>query len=178
MRCTLRNKIKFFFGIATLSLTPIMLASADDGPELEFKQVFSAVIVQHSDAKLTSPYGVRTDPFTENSSWHGGVDIGEVPMKTELFAPAAGEVIYADYKAGYGRMIDLKLDESGHIIRYAHLFDIKVEVGEQLDAGALVGRVGSPGRSFGPHVHVEYHIDDKQYDPSKIPGLKLLAEVD
>ena len=115
--------------------------------------------------RFTSPYGVRTDPFTKNATWHGGVDLAH-GWKAPINAAGPGKVTYAGYKSGYGRVVEV---EHGYGFKslYAHLNSIKVKKGDTVAMGDLVGLMGSSGRSTGPHLHYEVHFNGKQYDPSK-----------
>ena len=113
----------------------------------------------------TSNYGVRTDPFTKNATWHGGVDLAH-GWKAPINAAGPGKVVYAGYKSGYGRVVEI---EHGYGFKslYAHLHSIKVKKGDDVALGDRVGLMGSSGRSTGPHLHYEVHFNGKQYDPSK-----------
>ena len=127
-------------------------------------------------ARLTSPYGIRQDPFTERTAWHNGVDIGigaDYAARPQMLAPAEGIVLFADSKSGYGRMVDVQLLPSGHVVRFAHLRELLVTKGDKLSAGDVVGIMGSSGRSTGRHLHFEYIVDGKMRDPEGIEGLAL-----
>ena len=115
--------------------------------------------------RRTSPYGVRTDPFTKNATWHGGVDLAH-GWNAPINAAGPGKVVYAGYKAGYGRVVEV---EHGYGFKslYAHLNSIKVKKGDTVAMGDLVGLMGSSGRSTGPHLHYEVQFNGKQYDPAK-----------
>lgn len=113
----------------------------------------------------TSPYGVRTDPFTKNATWHGGVDLAH-GWRAPITAAGPGKVTYAGYKSGYGRVVDIE-HGFGFESRYAHLLSIKVKKGDTVAMGDQVGLMGSSGRSTGPHLHYEVHFNGKQYDPAK-----------
>ena len=115
--------------------------------------------------RFTSPYGVRTDPFTKNATWHGGVDLAH-GWNAPINAAGPGKVVYAGYKSGYGRVVEV---EHGYGFKslYAHLNSVKVKKGDTVAMGDLVGLMGSSGRSTGPHLHYEVHFNGKQYDPSK-----------
>jgi len=130
-----------------------------------------------SEANLHSSFGVREDPLRDRPSWHGGVDL-RAEWDAPVFAPANGEVIYADTKAGYGRMVDLKVSE-GWVIRFAHLSKINVTPGEAIVAGKIVGEVGTTGRYTGPHLHLETLFEGKQYNPELLKELSFyVTEID
>nr|WP_157091578.1 M23 family metallopeptidase [Methylobacterium nodulans] len=117
------------------------------------------------DAGLSSQYGYRVDPFTRGLALHTGVD-----LKAEYGAPAraaaAGTVVSADYAGGYGNMVEI---DHGHGIatRYAHLSAFAVSPGQTVEAGQIIGRVGSTGRSTAPHLHYETRIDGEPVDPQR-----------
>lgn len=125
-------------------------------------------------AQVSAPFGMRKNPFTQKPSWHGGVDLG-APWNDPIFAPAKGEVIFADSKAGWGIRVDLKLSD-GWVLRFAHLKEISVAEGDLVAPGSIVGIVGATGRSTGPHLHLEAVYDGKQYDPRAIHTLDLYTD--
>ncbi|MCJ2037205.1 M23 family metallopeptidase [Methylobacterium sp. J-068] len=114
---------------------------------------------------LSSNFGARLDPFTRGYALHTGMD-----MRAETGAPArataAGRVSQADYNGGYGNMVEV---DHGHGLttRYAHLSAFDVTPGQWVEAGAIVGRVGSTGRSTGSHLHYETRIDGEPVDPQR-----------
>ena len=114
---------------------------------------------------LSSQFGPRLDPFTRGLALHTGID-----MKAETGDPArataAGRVVAAEYAGGYGNMVEI---DHGHGVttRYAHLSTFAVQPGQNVEAGRLVGRVGSTGRSTGSHLHYETRIDGEPVDPQR-----------
>jgi murein DD-endopeptidase MepM/ murein hydrolase activator NlpD len=121
----------------------------------------------------TSGFGVRTDPFLRAPAMHTGLDIradtGEAARAT-----AAGTVTIAGWNGGYGKMVEVD-HGNGFATRYAHLSAIDVEVGQTIRIGQPVGRVGSTGRSTGPHLHYETRVDGDPVDPQKFlrAGVRL-----
>jgi murein DD-endopeptidase MepM/ murein hydrolase activator NlpD len=90
-------------------------------------------------------------------------------------------VAFAGEQGGYGLTVVLD-HPNGTQTRYAHLSGLSVETGEEVAQGALVGRVGSSGRSTGPHLHFEVLVDGKPVDPAGVvarraDGLKVSGEV-
>jgi murein DD-endopeptidase MepM/ murein hydrolase activator NlpD len=123
---------------------------------------------------VTSPYGVRKDPFTGARRFHAGIDIG-VAHGTPVNAAAEGVVIFAGWQGGFGRHIVL---DHGDGIRthYSHLAHIYVEPGEMVNAGHVVGLVGATGRSTGPHLHFAITNGKGQFlDPSNMLNVPLHA---
>ena len=113
--------------------------------------------------QVTSPFGPRKDPFTGRLGMHEGIDIGGwsgIPVH----ATAPGVVTFAGRNDGYGLMVEI---DHGCGIKtvYAHLRRLKVERGEQVKHRAVVGTMGSTGRSTGPHLHYEVVVNGKAMDP-------------
>lgn len=115
--------------------------------------------------ETTSGFGYRTDPFLGRPALHTGVDLRE-DYGTPVRATAAGAVTFAGPDGGYGKMVEIDHGD-GMITRYAHLATISVSPGQKVAAGGLVGRVGSSGRSTGPHLHYEVRVDGEPVDPAR-----------
>jgi murein DD-endopeptidase MepM/ murein hydrolase activator NlpD len=116
------------------------------------------------DGKLEGGFGGRRNPFG-GPGWefHTGQDI-EAPMGADVIAGASGRVAYSGWMNGYGQLVIV--DHGGGLsTRYGHLSQIEVEVGQQVARGELVGKVGSTGRSTGPHLHYEVRINDQAVNP-------------
>lgn len=113
----------------------------------------------------TSGFGPRVDPFNGKMAFHAGLDLASDYGKPVL-ATAPGTVIFADWKGAYGRMVEVDLGNGFHT-RYGHLSSIDVKVGQKIAFRDVVGKVGSSGRSSGPHLHYEVWFDGIVRDPSK-----------
>jgi len=115
---------------------------------------------------ISSSYGYRTDPFTDETRYHSGIDLA-ANRGTPVYATGGGKVIYAAYSyGGYGNLI--KIDHGfGLVTVYAHLDKINVKKGDQIERGQHIGAVGSTGRSTGPHLHYEVQKDNKPVNPLK-----------
>jgi murein DD-endopeptidase MepM/ murein hydrolase activator NlpD len=122
---------------------------------------------------ITSPFGVRLDPFVRQLAMHTGVDFRSEPGDP-VRATAGGKVIQAERNGGYGLMVEID-HGNGIRTRYAHMSSLSVSAGAVVPAGALLGRVGSTGRSTGPHLHYEVRVDGEPVDPQKYlrAGLRL-----
>lgn len=113
----------------------------------------------------TSGFGPRVDPFNRKVAFHAGIDLaGDYGGSVRATAP--GVVVFAGWKGAYGRMIEIDLG-NGFRTRYGHLSRIDVNVGQKIAFSDVVGKVGSSGRSSGPHVHYEVWFDGIVRDPSK-----------
>ena len=115
----------------------------------------------------TSGYGTRVDPFVNEMTFHGGVDIASSEGKT-VRASRWGTVLYADEENGYGKLVILQ-HELGYYTLYGHLRDIRVAAGENVETGQALGTVGNTGRTTGPHLHFEIRREGKQLNPENIP---------
>ena len=114
---------------------------------------------------LSSPYGNRRDPFTGGADFHPGLDISAdygQPVK----ATADGTILIAERSGSYGNLVEIDHGYGFHT-RYGHLASVLVRVGSRVEKGTAVGRLGSTGRSTGPHVHYEVWLAEKLRDPAK-----------
>ncbi len=121
----------------------------------------------------SSSFGVRIDPFLSKPAMHTGIDFrGETGDAVRV--TAGGTVVSAGWSGGYGRMIEVD-HGNGLSTRYGHLSEIDVRVGDNVKAGQAIGRVGSTGRSTGPHLHYETRIDGEAVDPNRflVAGAKF-----
>lgn len=116
------------------------------------------------DGQLESGFGGRRNPFGGSSyELHTGQDI-VVAWGTPVVAGARGKVIFVGWQNGYGRLI--AIDHGGGLTtRYGHLSEADVVPGQEVARGEFIGRVGSTGRSTGPHLHYEVRINDDPVDP-------------
>lgn len=122
---------------------------------------------------ITSPFGNRIDPFLGRLALHAGIDF-QADVGTTVRATGGGKVISAGYSGGYGNMVEIDHGQ-GITTRFGHLSTILVSVGDQVEAGDVIGRAGSTGRSTGPHIHYEVRRDGEAIDPMRFlnAGLKL-----
>jgi len=118
-----------------------------------------------ANAPISSGFGARVDPFLGRPAMHTGIDF-RAPRNYPARAVAAGRVIAAEWNGGYGNMVDID-HGNGVVTRYGHLDSISVQIGDQVAAGGRIGRVGSTGRSTGPHLHYEIRVDGEAIDPMR-----------
>ena len=111
----------------------------------------------------TSGFGARADPFTGRYAFHPGIDWAG-PTGALVRSTAPGVVVWADVKGTYGKTVEVNHGYGIHT-RYAHLSSILVHVGARVGEGAAIGKLGSTGRSTGPHVHYEVWYDDVVRNP-------------
>jgi murein DD-endopeptidase MepM/ murein hydrolase activator NlpD len=117
-----------------------------------------------ANGETTDSFGGRRDPFGGGSSeFHSGQDIS-AERGTPVYAAGIATVKFAGTQSGYGQIVIL--DHGGGITtRYGHLSKIEVSAGQQLARGEMIGRVGSTGRSTGPHLHYEVRINEEPVNP-------------
>jgi murein DD-endopeptidase MepM/ murein hydrolase activator NlpD len=115
-------------------------------------------------------FGWRKDPWSGKRQFHRGIDI-VADAGTPIRATADGLVSRATRVADYGKMVDLS-HGFGYVTRYGHMSEILVKPGQQVRRGDVIGRVGSTGRSTGPHVHYEVFRDGRRVNPWKYLGNK------
>ncbi|WP_299733116.1 M23 family metallopeptidase [uncultured Endozoicomonas sp.] len=114
---------------------------------------------------LSSRYGRRTDPFTGRPAWHNGVDFAG-KRGSEVISVAAGVVVWSGKRSGFGLLVEVN-HGNGYLTRYAHNEESLVKVGDIVSRGEALAKMGSSGRSTGPHVHFEVLKDGQPQDPAK-----------
>lgn len=114
---------------------------------------------------LSSYFGMRTDPFTGKKAMHRGIDIAN-RLGAPVLAGSRGIVVYAGKMKGYGYLVEIE-HGYGFRTRYGHMSAITISVGDVVEAGQMIGRVGSSGRSTGPHLHYEVRRNSQALDPEK-----------
>ena len=114
---------------------------------------------------LSSRYGNRIDPKNGKKTFHRGHDFAG-KKGSEVVAVASGLVVRSEFQKGFGNMIEIKHPD-GYTTLYAHNDENLVEVGDLVRKGQQIAKLGSTGRSTGPHVHFEVHHNDKHINPSK-----------
>jgi murein DD-endopeptidase MepM/ murein hydrolase activator NlpD len=114
--------------------------------------------------RLSSRYGHRQDPFSRRVRHHSGLDIA-APTGTRILATARGVVKDSLYEGDYGNIV--RIDHgNGYETWYAHMSERSVRKGDRVERGDLIGKVGSTGRSTGPHLHYEVHKNGRTVNPA------------
>jgi len=114
---------------------------------------------------VSSRYGMRIDPFGGGMEMHRGLDIAN-RFGAPVLAASRGIVTFAGKMKGFGNMIDID-HGFGYVTRYGHMSSIAIRIGDEVASGQLIGRIGSRGRSTGPHLHYEVHHYGRSIDPIK-----------
>lgn len=113
---------------------------------------------------LSSSFGWRRNPVTGRHSMHEGLDFA-APKGALIHAASGGAVTQARYVPGYGKMVEID-HGNGLVTRYAHASSIKVKLGDLVEKGQEIARVGSTGRSTGAHLHFEVRMAGHALDPT------------
>lgn len=114
---------------------------------------------------------------------HHGVEF-ENPTGTPILAAGSGRVVVASpddrdvyglFPDFYGRLVVIEHDRSFHgqpvFTLYGHLSTVRVEVGQQVKAGQIIGEVGATGIALGPHLHMEVRVGENTYDATRNPEM-------
>ena len=116
--------------------------------------------------RISSAYGWRQDPLDDSRKFHKGVDIA-LPVGHDVPAPMAGTVVSAGDVPGYG--LTVVVDHGNQLTtRYAHLSQIDVAIGEQVQAGQVIAKSGATGRVTGPHLHFEVMEAGQSVNPQEV----------
>jgi len=140
---------------------PLVEATANTEPPVELGPISSA-------------FGWRMDPLTGYGRFHKGVDV-KAAYGQPVPSVAGGTVVFASSQGGYGLTVVVEHD-SGIKTRYAHLSELAVRPGDVVARGQDIGRVGSTGRSTGPHLHFEVLDEGRAVNP--VVALRKMAEND
>lgn len=144
------------------------LEELDEAFRQRMRRLSSTPSIMPVQGWFSDGFGWRKDPRTGNRQFHRGIDI-VADSGTPIRATADGLVTRATRVPDYGKMIDLS-HGYGYVTRYGHMSEILVRPGQQVRRGDIIGRVGSTGRSTGPHVHYEVFRDSRRVNPWKYLG--------
>lgn len=114
---------------------------------------------------ISSYYGTRTNPFTGKLQFHKGMDFAG-KEGTDVLAVAGGVVTWSGKRYGYGNLVEIN-HGNGYVTRYGHNKEQLVDVGTTVKKGQVIAKMGSTGRSTGPHVHFEVIKNGRQINPQK-----------
>ena len=129
-------------------------------------------------ARLASGYGKRRHPVLGYSKMHRGADFA-APSGTPIMAAGSGVIEYAGWNGSYGKYVRIR-HNSTYKTAYAHLSRISkgMTPGTRVSQGQIIGRVGSTGRSTGPHLHYEIIVSGRKVNPMtvRLPAGKSMPE--
>jgi murein DD-endopeptidase MepM/ murein hydrolase activator NlpD len=139
------------------------METIEEAWEVRLRILSSTPTLAPVEGYLSDGFGWRRDPFTGVREFHRGLDI-VAPTGTPVMAPADGLVTAAGRMSGYGKTVHLS-HGAGLGSRFGHLSEILVKPGQRVRRGDVIGRVGSTGRSTGPHLHYEIFRAGRPVDP-------------
>jgi murein DD-endopeptidase MepM/ murein hydrolase activator NlpD len=113
--------------------------------------------------RQSSNFGNRKDPFTGGRAFHSGLDFAAA-TGTIVYSAADGVVSFVGNRSGYGKVVEVR-HPNGLVTRYAHLSAQLAHEGQAVTTGTPIAKVGSTGRSTGPHLHFEVRRSDQALDP-------------
>ena len=114
---------------------------------------------------ISSPYGIRFHPIFNTKFFHPAIDIAN-KKNTPIVATADGIVVFSGWMRGYGNVIAIEHGKKYRTV-YAHLAKSLVKKGESVTKGQEIAKMGSTGRSTGPHVHYEIHLNKRPLNPMR-----------
>jgi murein DD-endopeptidase MepM/ murein hydrolase activator NlpD len=123
-----------------------------------------------SSPRISSGYGMRHDPFSGELKFHQGLDI-PAPEGTDIHPVRPGTVLFSGKQSGYGNVVVID-HGNGFTSKYAHNKINLVKEGEKVDSASIIARVGSTGKSTGPHIHFEVAYMGQNVDPGMLLTLK------
>lgn len=129
--------------------------------DTEISAIYKGISLPLKRIKVTSPFGMRKDPFTGEWRMHNGIDL--YAENDEVYAMLAGTVKKVGYDSRSGNYVILQHGE--YTISYCHLSAITVKENTPVLAGDVVGITGNTGRSAGEHLHVTCRRDGRCLDP-------------
>lgn len=113
--------------------------------------------------RFADGFGNRMHPISHKVIFHEGLDLAP-GFGSRVVAAQSGKVLFANLRAGYGRLIVLD-HGAGLTSYYAHLDEILVKPNQWVKRGQLIGKVGKTGRVTGPHLHFEVRLYGKPQNP-------------
>ncbi|WP_086005169.1 LysM peptidoglycan-binding domain-containing M23 family metallopeptidase [Leptospira alstonii] len=144
--------------------------------KVEFRKLFVHPVLN---AKITSRYGRRKDPFhTGSGGYHTGLDFAG-SQGAPILASADGVVSFAGVNGGYGNTVIID-HENGYKTMYAHCSKITIEQGTRISAGTVIGAIGRTGSATGPHLHFEVFLNGNRMNPDVAlkKALKIVTPLD
>lgn len=171
----LTNRMNLLEGMMVTQIQSFeQLGEALNSQQDKLSHIPAILPINITDYTMSSGYGWRNDPIMGSSKFHAGLDFA-ASMGTDVYATGKGKVVFAGHKTGYGNCIDIDHGYN-YTTRYAHLSEILVNNGEPVIRGQLIGKVGSTGKSTGPHLHYEVRYKDEPQNPVNFYFLDVTPE--
>jgi len=125
--------------------------------------------------RVTSPFGLRQDPFDGRLTRHAGVDLSAGDGEA-IRAAASGVVVHAGARGNYGDAVEIDHGD-GTTTLYAHASQLLVREGDTVTPGQTIARVGHTGRATGSHLHFEVRQGGRAVDPTRaLKNYRLRAD--
>ncbi len=148
---------------ATLASTPLPAPTGALRPGSDLST--SPADALHGAARVTSPFGLRADPFDGHLARHAGVDLAAGEGEP-ILAARGGVVRSAGPRGGYGNAVEVDHGD-GLTTLYAHASELLVREGDRVEPGQPLGKVGHTGRATGAHLHFEVRKGGMAVDPTR-----------
>ena len=148
------------------TIAPDALSAPATGRENVLEREREIILPAASEAAISSDFGQRRDPFTGEIKFHYGLDIA-APENSEIHPVRSGKVAFSGEEKGYGNVVIID-HGNGLVTKYAHNMVNCVKQGDVVDPATVIARVGSTGRSTGPHVHIEAEYNGEKVDPATL----------
>jgi len=159
------NDIRRLSMVLSEAVDPILeLGNLLDSQSALLTEIPSVWPVKGGIGHITMFFGQNIHPIFGQYYIHRGIDIATFRAGDPIIASADGQVVTAEYTADYGNFIIIR-HKHGYYTRYAHMQNFRVQVGQRIQQGEVIGYIGSTGISTGPHLHYEVHIGSDVVDP-------------
>jgi len=133
-------------------------------------------LIVQTEARVSSRFGPRKNPFTGRPEFHSGVDIA-APRGSNVYPVRPGTVSFSGWQPGYGKVVIVSHDDGSETL-YAHNARNLVRRGQRIGWGTPLGRVGSTGDSTGPHIHFELRKGGQPVNPAELLSQSLAGSVE
>ena len=140
-----------------------------------FTEIPSVCPLKAANLHVSMAFGPNIHPLKNFWYIHKGIDLSTYRSGDPVIAAASGQVVTVGYDTGYGNYVIIKHNH-GFYTRYAHLSAFRVQKGQLVNQGDVIGNVGNTGNTTGPHLHYEVHIGSDVVDPAKYLNIKLSAK--
>ncbi|MCQ2591656.1 MAG: M23 family metallopeptidase [Treponema sp.] len=137
-----------------------------------FTEIPSICPIKSPTLHISMAFGPNHHPYSNQWYIHKGIDFSTWRSGDPVMATASGQVVTVGYDNSFGNFVIIKHNH-GIYTRYAHLSTYRVQKGQLVEQGNVIGYVGNTGISTGPHLHYEVHIGSDVVDPAKYINIKL-----
>ncbi|HNQ96829.1 MAG: M23 family metallopeptidase [Spirochaetales bacterium] len=168
-------ELKHLTGYLENSVQPIQeIGKLLESQSTLFSDIPSLWPIRGGIGHVSMAFGQNRHPFTGQWYIHKGVDLSTYRAGDSILATADGQVVTAEYDPGFGYYLIIK-HKHGFYTRYAHMQSFRVQRGQYVQQGQIIGYIGNTGVSTGPHLHYEVHIGSDVVDPMKYLNIKVAS---